>query len=162
MRLHTVMFLTFGIRPFGRVLSPGRQWAPYCAYQMVLEPESLGYRTLRIVRCILHPSGAGIRVFEDQHQLEELNGRWKETVDEVLSSAGVLDGRHYSFGGRSLQITERCLSGILCDAVGVLQRARAKRYTTRGNKRNHLCRQHGLVGPAGRGTRKSDVGGSCS
>ena len=78
---------------------------------------------------------------------EKIDASENTTVDAVLGSAGGLDGGHYSFGGRSLQITKRCLSGILRDPVGALQRARARRYTIHGNKKNHPCRQHGLVGP---------------
>ena len=51
--------------PLGLYASLGRQWAPYCAYQMVSELESLGCRTLQIVRCTLRPKGARIRVFEN-------------------------------------------------------------------------------------------------
>ena len=57
---------------------------------------------------------------------KKINVSETTTVDAVLGSAGGLDGGHYSFGGRSLQITERCLGGILRDAVGVLQGAKAR------------------------------------
>ena len=55
--------LEFG--PLGLCLSLERQWVPNCAYQMVSELESLGYRPLQIERGTLHPLGAGIRVFEN-------------------------------------------------------------------------------------------------
>ena len=91
---------------------------------------------------------------------EKIKTSQSTTVDAVLSSASGLDGGQYSFGGHSLQITERCLSRVLRDAIGALERATARRYTTRGSKRNHPHRQHGSVGPTERGNRKSDVGGS--
>ena len=77
---------------------------------------------------------------------EKRNASENTTVDAILGGAGGLDGGHYSFGGCSLKITERCRNGILRDVVGTLSRARARRYTTRGDKRNHPCRQHGSVG----------------
>ena len=51
---------------------------------------------------------------------EKINTSKSTAVDAVLGGAGGLDRGHYSFGGRSLQITERCLSGILRDTVGPL------------------------------------------
>ena len=67
--------------PLGLCISLGRQWALNYACHLVSEPESFGYRPLRMEQCSLHLEGARIRVFET-------NTRRGELMDEPLSLQG--------------------------------------------------------------------------
>ena len=73
--VHCNVLYVWEFGPLGLYSSPGCQWAPPYTYQMVSEPESLGCRPLYIEQCTWRPLGAGIQVFENQHQQQQLNGR---------------------------------------------------------------------------------------
>ena len=76
-------------------------------------------------------------------------------MDAILLERRCLDGGHYSFSGRSLQITGRCLSGILREVIGLLQRARQEdtplvgtREATHANSTGRLASQDEGTGRA--------------